>query len=419
MIAVVKDGDAPLSLFEGFGIELEYMVVERNSGDVLAVTDQVLQREAGEMVSSIEEGEIGWSNELVLHVIELKTNGPAPALAGLPQKFLKDIGRINDHLSGLNGCLMPTAMHPWMDPDRETRLWPHENNEIYAAYNGIFDCRGHGWANLQSMHINLPFAGDDEFFRLHTAIRTLLPVMPALAASSPFMQWELTGLMDTRLETYRHNADRIPAITGQVVPEPVRSREEYQRLILEPMYAAIAPYDPEKILQEEWLNSRGAIARFDRSAIEIRVLDTQETPGADIAVACAIISVLKALSQPQWSEPGTQAELATASLAAILLDVIRAGDEAVIRSNEYLNLFRFPESSCRAGELWQYLSESVADPPFVNAGWRQILDFILKEGCLARRLVRAVGPGGRRSHIREAVRVLCRCLADGVLFEGI
>ncbi|HAL85576.1 MAG TPA: hypothetical protein DCM31_01010, partial [Deferribacteraceae bacterium] len=37
------------------------------------------------------------------------------------------------------------------------------------------------------------------------------------------------------------------------------------------MYRDIAPYDPECILQEEWLNSRGAIARFDRKAIEIRL----------------------------------------------------------------------------------------------------------------------------------------------------
>ena len=419
MITVASNGGKPLSLFEGFGIELEYMIVDRDSGNVLAVTDQVLQREAGGIVSSIEEGEIGWSNELVLHVIELKTNGPVPVLTGLPEKFQDDIRRINVHLSDLNGCLMSTAMHPWMDPDRETHLWPHENNEIYAAYNGIFDCRGHGWSNLQSTHINLPFADDGEFERLHTAIRTLLPVMPALAASSPLMQWELTGLMDTRLETYRHNADRIPAITGLVVPEPIRSRDEYQRLILQPMYAAIAPFDPEKILQEEWLNSRGAIARFDRNAIEIRVLDMQETPGADIAVASAIISVLKALVQLHWSEPAAQGEMATAPLAAILLDVIRDGDAAVIRSREYLDLFRFPENNCRAGELWQYLLESVGDEELVNKGWRQTVDFILKEGCLARRLVRAVGPGGRRSHIREARRVLCRCLAHGVLFEGI
>jgi len=39
------------------------------------------------------------------------------------------------------------------------------------------------------------------------------------------------------------------------------------------------------VLQNEWLNSRGAIARFERDTIEIRVLDSQETPAAELAIA--------------------------------------------------------------------------------------------------------------------------------------
>ena len=67
------------------------------------------------------------------------------------------------------------------------RLWPHENREVYDAFDRIFSCKGHGWANLQSMHINLPFADDAEFGRLHAAIRFLMPLMPGLTASSPVM----------------------------------------------------------------------------------------------------------------------------------------------------------------------------------------------------------------------------------------
>ena len=79
--------------------------------------------------------------------------------------------------------LLPGGAHPWMDPGREMVLWPHDAHEIYDLYNTIFDCRGHGWANLQSAHLNLPFAGDAEFASLHAAIRILLPLMPALTAS--------------------------------------------------------------------------------------------------------------------------------------------------------------------------------------------------------------------------------------------
>ena len=52
------------------------------------------------------------------------------------------------------------------------------------------------------------------------------------------------------------------------------------------MYDDIAPLDPDAVLQHEWLNARGAIARFDRNTIELRVLDVQECPRADLAI-CA------------------------------------------------------------------------------------------------------------------------------------
>jgi len=47
------------------------------------------------------------------------------------------------------------------------------------------------------------------------------------------------------------------------------------------------------------------------------------------------------------------------------------------------------------------------------------LQVILHEGCLARRITRAVGKSARRSHVQETYRVLCRDLAEGSRFEGI
>ena len=122
---------------------------------------------------------------------------------------------------------MPTAMHPWMDPS-DVELWPHGTRVIYDTFDRIFSCKGHGWANLQSLQINLPFAGDEEFARLHAAIRFLLPILPGLAASSPIIDGERNGVLDNRLVVYRSNCARIPSVTGDVVPEPMGSIGEYQ-----------------------------------------------------------------------------------------------------------------------------------------------------------------------------------------------
>ena len=281
-----------LHLFTGYGVELEYMIVSKKDLSVNPITDKVIFEIANEFTSDVEMGDTAWSNELVLHVIEFKTNGPAVKLSGLENAFHDQVLKVNKILEKFDSMLLPTGSHPFMNPFEETRLWPHENNLIYESYNKIFDCRGHGWSNLQSIHLNLPFHNDSEFAKLHAAIRILLPIIPALSASTPILDGKLTGFMDSRLEVYRSNQKIISSIAGKVIPERVYTKAEYESKILNKIYSDIAPFDNEKILRHEWLNSRGAIARFERNTIEIRIIDIQESPVADLAIIQLIVYVI-------------------------------------------------------------------------------------------------------------------------------
>jgi gamma-glutamyl:cysteine ligase YbdK (ATP-grasp superfamily) len=137
-----------LGLFEGVGVELEYMIVDAETLSVVPAADALLSVVAGGPESEVERGSVAWSNELVLHVLEMKTNGPAPSLAGLGRDFRGEVRHANDLLESLGARLMPGGMHPWMDPALETRLWPHEYNDVYKTFDRIFGCAGHGWANL-------------------------------------------------------------------------------------------------------------------------------------------------------------------------------------------------------------------------------------------------------------------------------
>ena len=62
-----------------------------------------------------------------------------------------------------------------------------------------------------------------------------LPLLPAIAASSPLMDARQTGLLDSRLEVYRSNSRRIPSVAGRVIPEAVFDEATYNRVIFEPM----------------------------------------------------------------------------------------------------------------------------------------------------------------------------------------
>lgn len=398
-----------LHAFAGYGIELEYMIVDRQTLAVLPVADQLL-RDAAEA----DRGKFGWSNELVLHLVEIKNARPDPALEPLAAAFQIEINEINRLLAPMGARLMPGAMHPWMNPADETRLWPHDQAPIYQAYDRIFGCKKHGQANLQSMHVNLPFAGDEEFARLHAAVRLLLPILPAIAASSPIADGKPSGYLDTRMEAYRTAVQQVPSVIGQVIPDTLNSRAEYEAQVLSPMYRDIAPLDPQGVLRHEWLNARGAIPRFERSAIEIRVIDVQECPQADLAIAAAATAVIRALYDKQWPPLAAQQAIGTDALVKILHACIRDAEQAVIGDGEYLRLLGFPDRRSQAGELWRHLIETTALDR--SEQWGEALRVMLEQGPLARRILRAAGPSCSKARLHEIYQVLCDCLQAGRMF---
>ena len=400
-----------LPAFTAYGIELEYVIVDAVSLDVAPLAEPLLALlEDHRSHPALAE----WSNELVSHVVEIKNPEPASSLRPLPDAFLREVRSANRALETLGARLMPSGMHPWMDPRRETTLWQASDAPIYRTYDRLFDCRRHGWANLQSMHINLPFGDDAQFARLHTAIRLVLPLIPALAASSPFADGAATGHRDHRLAVYTTHASRFPTITGDVVPEVVRSRHEYEQNVLLPMYDAVADADPEGVLRHEWLNARGAIARFDRSAIEIRLADVQECPRADIAVAEAVCDVVQSLYEERRSSANQQARVDTKRLSRLLANTIRDGDDAIIDDVEYLLALGVPALPRRAGAVWLDL---LAKDAKRETGLEEILSRVLAEGTLASRLFRRLGEAPARAQMREVYSELCDCLHEGRLFS--
>jgi gamma-glutamyl:cysteine ligase YbdK (ATP-grasp superfamily) len=415
--------EEPLALWEGIGVEIELMIVAADTLDVRPVADRLIETVTGMPgASDVHRGPIAWSNELALHVLELKTDGPAPRLEGLSATFGEAVHEASAALRALDCRLMPGGMHPWMDPDTELRLWPHEYTDVYRAFDRIFSCRGHGWANLQSTHVNLPFRGDEEFRRLHDAVRFVIPLIPAIAASSPFLDGSAGPALDNRLLAYRDNARRVPSLTGRVVPEPVRSRAEYRARVLEPMWRDLEPLDPEGILRDEWVNARGAIARFGRGAIEIRVIDQQESPAADLAVVAAIAAAVRRLADGPLAD-GEGDAVEQDDLVDLLDRTIHQGGNAVVRNGRYLDLLGIvPRGEVFVREVWWHLVEEAGlhrDPE-----WALPLRTLLTEGTLAERVRVAVGldalPDGHdRPVSRERLRAVYRELCDGLEGNGI
>jgi gamma-glutamyl:cysteine ligase YbdK (ATP-grasp superfamily) len=397
-------------LFEVTGIELEYMVVDRDTLKASPTVDELFKDVTGAITSDVERGDVEWSNELVSHVVELKTAKPTSDIPSFRKKFASEIKAINAVLAKRNRMLLPGAAHPLFDPFSETVIWPHEYNEVYALYNRIFDCRGHGWSNLQSTHLNLPFSSDEEFGKLHTAIRMLLPIIPALSASSPILDGRPTGSLDSRMEHYLHHQEKVPQMMGSLIPEAVFNQEDYYRVIFDPIGRALAPYDTDHVMDHHFANSRGAISRFDRGAIEIRVIDIQECPAADLAIAEMIVATLKALVAGRWVSNYLQRAWHESDLLAIFKDVIREAGDTVIANKDFLFMFGLTKEKATANELWHHIHAEVSQD--LSADARKHIAIILEQGCLAKRLLKRTGPAPDRERILSVYKELAVCLEE-------
>lgn len=393
-------------IFSVLGIEIEYMLVDKDNLNVQPKSDLILSALAGHQVNEIELGDIAISNELVLHVLELKNNGPKPPYAPITEHFQKTISDIQPLLTRYNLLLLPTGAHPWMDPNTETIRWPHGNHDIYNQFNTIFNCQGHGWANLQSMHVNLPYSNEEEFCQLHNVIRLILPLLPAIAASTPFLDGQPTGLLDSRLYFYSRNQQRIPSISGEIIPEFIRTEREYQEQILNPMYQDISPYDPEGILQYQWLNSRAAIPKFDMRAIEIRILDSQECVEADIAIAKAINAILK-----YWQTTSNfylDNPCDTKILKYVFDQTIKSGLTFQIDNKHLLQQWQLPTQEMSVNTIWSLLIEKISHE--LDRKQQLAIEFILSQGNLSERILKASGLNANRDSLKHVYKQLSHCL---------
>ena len=208
----------------------------------------------------------------------------------------------------------------------------------------------------------------------------------------------------------------MPPITGRIIPDAGADGR------------AVSAADPradvsrrsrrtirESILQFEWLNSHGAIARFDRQTIEIRLLDTQEHPGADLAIAALVVAVVQRLYAGPEAMLDAADALTTDALAGILRECVTHGERARIDNADYLRVLGVPDAGRDAGSIWRALAQR-ATPQLESH--RTALDVILNDGTLAHRLLRAVGPSVDRTTLSRTYRQLCACLAEGRMFRA-
>ncbi len=402
------------------GLELEYGVVDARLRP-RCVVESAFRTLRGRPTSDVEYRGAGFSNELAAHVFEVKTLRPQRSLRRAEQVLMAGLRRFAEVLDRDHGArLLPAGMHPFMRP-ADTRLWPRAGRRIYRAYDRVFGIREHGWLNVQACHVNLPFGTEPQTVALHNATASLLPYLPALAASSPIYEGRIGPFVDNRLAFYRVNQRRVPAITGRVIPEFVSSYGDYRRSILRRMYRDLTGVPGAEILRHEWLNSRGAIVRFMRSALEIRVLDMQECVRADVAVAAFVRGALRRMTRDLL-----QGRLRLPDHTALVHDfdsAVRDGRRARVTA-AHLGRLRRTGSPTAQDALRRLLPWAHDELPAAERGYLEVVADRIERGSLSERIRRAVRRGGgrtanrRRRVITRIYEELAECLRENVVWPG-
>jgi gamma-glutamyl:cysteine ligase YbdK (ATP-grasp superfamily) len=291
-----KHGSRRYKTLELFGPEHEFSIVDEELKP-MPVVDMVIKKLCGRIKNNVYLPDFIFSNELQKHVAEFKGITPFRSSFHFEETMQRAILEISDILDGLKMKLLGTGMHPTLTLD-EVEVWDHRNKQIYDALHRVFNLKQHGWLNIQSYQLNLSYYNEQEAVKLYNCLTGILPYIPAISASSPIYDSKVGKFVDNRLHFYGINQVKIPSIMGDIIPKPIDSFETYRNLTIRKYSADLIHANASAcIINKEWLNSRSEIFRFDRKAIEIRVMDEQECIKSDVALSSFIRALLRGLME--------------------------------------------------------------------------------------------------------------------------
>ena len=301
-------------LFSVVGVEVGYLVVN----DLTLNIKPCIFSLKNEEHDLIEE-------KLDMHKLVLCLKEPASSFVGLDKAFHSNILRVLNELKSHGAKLLAGAVHPWIDV-----------------------------MNFKGMQLHLPFRTEEDVRHLHSSLRILIPIIPAIAAASPFSKGDRTGFLDYRMHLGSSTVPQIP----DVKPTP---------------------------------------EVFGSTSYEIKAADSQECPKADLAIAESIFITARGLAAGKWNTRKFYETFSTNDLFAILVACIKSGEDAMIDNLSYLRCFGL-KKPVLAKELWEKIFEELLNK---KMHFYETFSEILKHGTLAKRLLKAYKKVGSLKPIYE------------------
>ena len=253
------------------GVEEEFFLVDADTRDLLADPDERI----------FETCEANSGPHKVVHEFlrsQIETNTRVCSGVAEVRQALRETRRLVIEAAEWHGAqVMAASTHPFASW-REQALTPGERYRRFASTYQETVRR----TLVSGMHIHAGFGDADSRIRVMTALRRYLPLLHALATSSPFNDGHETGFKSFRLTV-------MGALPRTGLPGPLHSRAEYERLVAE--YRRMEYIGDAR---ELWWDIRPASAF---PTIELRICDVCTRLEDAVSIAALYASLIRWLSR--------------------------------------------------------------------------------------------------------------------------
>jgi carboxylate-amine ligase len=252
-------------------VEEEFAILDP---ETLALSNRFEELQAAVQGTVLEEHLVG---ELIASEVEVRTGrclgfGECAAAIGERRAQLRDLAE--GHGVALGGV----GTHPW-SPWQDQRIidTPHyrANDELlrYVVWRN----------NTFGLHVHVGIRGADRAIRVCDAVRTFLPELLALSASSPFVEGVDSGLHSARTQIFTRMFPRcgVPDAFGSWA-----AYEDYVRLL----------YRTRSILEHTqiWWSVRPHLAY---PTVEVRICDAQPQVAEAQSLAAFVYSLVATIAR--------------------------------------------------------------------------------------------------------------------------
>jgi glutamate---cysteine ligase / carboxylate-amine ligase len=247
-------------------VEEEFAILDPDSLDMIGRFDELFAAARG---TELEGHLVG---ELISSEVEVRT-GRCDTFTEVAATMAERRRQLVELAAAHGIALGSTGTHPWSPwQDQSIIDTPHyrlvEEGLRYVAWRN----------NTFGMHVHVGIRGADRAIAVCDALRSYLPELLALSASSPFSEGRYTHLHSTRTQIFTRMFPRCG------VPDAYGSWEEYER------YVRLL-YDTGSIVEHTqiWWSVRAHLA-FPTA--EVRICDGQPELGAAQSLAAFVYSLV-------------------------------------------------------------------------------------------------------------------------------